>query len=98
MTSAAHKNPSTWRLLVDVSAPVPGGIEDWPAEIADPILAAIERDCACRLGWEARVVFSACLRNYDAPEFLPGAYYLDVQVGEFPTEETMRQWKEGRPH
>ena len=93
-----QQNPSTWRLIVDVTAPVPGVLEDWPAHIADPILAAIEKQCTCRVGWEARVFFSGCLRNYDKAITEPGAYFLDVQVGEFPTEETQRAWKAGRLH
>lgn len=95
---AFQQAPSTWRLIVDVTAPIPGGLEDWPAQIADPILRAIERQCKCRVGWEAQVFFSGCMRNYDKPVGEPGAYFLDVQVGEFPAEETQRAWRAGRLH
>lgn len=93
-----EQNPSTWRLIVDVTAPMPGELADWPANIAEPILKAIETQCECRVGWEARVFFSGCMRNHDVPTSQPGAYFLDVQVAEFPTEETVRQWKARRLH
>jgi hypothetical protein len=85
-------------MCVDVSVPVAGTIADWPAQIAEPIFKAIEKQCQCRVGWEPRVFFSGCMRNYDVADHMPGAYYLDVQVAEFPTDETVRQWEKGRLH
>lgn len=89
------KPPDTWRLLVGVDAPVPGSLEDWPNNIAEAVLREIERQCKPRVGWEVRVFFSGCLRDHDIPLGTPGAWYLDVQVGEFPTDETMKLWEKG---
>jgi hypothetical protein len=81
--------PNAWTMVVNITGGLPGGLEDWPAHIADPILDAIERQCKPQAGWEARVVSSAC---YPHPD-LPGIYYLQVVVGEWPTAETLARWK-----
>lgn len=93
-----NKPPETWSMVVDVTFPIPGDITDWPSHIAEPLLEQIERQCKCRVGWEPRVTFSGCFRNYDVPYGAPGSHYLDVQVGEFPTDETVRGWEAGRVH
>ena len=82
--------PEEWSMVVDVSAPIPGTLEDWPAWIAEPILEKIEQQCKARVGWEARIVSSGCY--HDAMT----GHYLRVLVGEFPTEQTMQNWKNGR--
>lgn len=88
MTDATRK-PDEWIMVVDLSSPIPGTIEDWPAHIAEPIFEQIEKQCKARIGWEVRVVSSGCFFEGDK-------HFVRVVVAEFPTEQTLREWKNGR--
>lgn len=69
----------TWTLVVDISGQLDGGIKDWPAHIADPIYAAVERQCIPKPGERVEVIASKCYRDMpDEPA------YVTVVVQAFP--------------
>lgn len=74
-----------WDMVVSISGGVHGKIEDWPAQVRDPIEREIERQCVPRAGYSVAVVASGCFQ--DTP-YEP--CYIRVIVQEFPPKPKLR--------
>lgn len=78
---AKHTGVKTFELVVNVTHPLEGRLDDWPARIQDPIFAALER-IAHQEQLPLAIVFSRCAEDIDVPEGAPGRYFIHVIASE----------------
>ena len=71
----------TFEVVVNVSIPLAGTIDDWPASIQDGILGALEAK-AQEVQLPLVVVASRCDVDHDVPKGQPGHYYVHVIASE----------------
>lgn len=71
----------TFEVDVPVSAPLEGEFNDWPANIQDPIYAALGA-VAEREQLPLVIVHSRCDVDHDVAEGAPGRFYLHVVASE----------------
>lgn len=70
----------TFEIVQYVDAPIPGGIDDWPANIQDVVYAALEKK-AQEVELPLKIVHSYCAKDIDSvnPRYI---WYLHVLASE----------------
>jgi hypothetical protein len=70
-----------FELTETVSGWLDGSLDDWPAQIQDPIFAALERK-AQKVELPLAIVYSECRIDHDVPEGQPGYFYVYILASE----------------
>lgn len=71
----------TFEVVVNVSIPLEGTLDDWPPLIQDGIFTALEEK-AHEVQLPLLVVASRCDEDHDVPKGRPGRYYVHVIASE----------------
>lgn len=76
-----HTGIRTFEIVQYVSAPLPGGMDDWPANIQDQIFAALEAKSK-QVELPLVITGSYCGTDYADTEGQPDKYYLHIVASE----------------
>lgn len=71
----------TFELIVSISGPLDVPMEDWPANVQDAIMAALER-ISQRERLPLKIVHAEYKRDPDIEPHMPGHHYLHVVASE----------------
>lgn len=75
------RGPRLFTLEVDVSGPLAGELKDWPANIQDGILSALDR-LAERERVPVAIVYSECERDWAHMDPFKDRWYVNVVASE----------------
>ncbi len=77
----SHTGIRTFEIVQYVSGWLDGEFSDWPAQIQDAVLAALERKSG-EVGLPLAIVFSKCDHDVDLPNEHPRKFWLHIVASE----------------